>query len=683
MKTAHRRLPPSLLLSAAAGALLLAAALGACGDDPESTADATSDAATDVKESDAEPDATPDEGPAPDAAPDAADVATGDIPPVTDTLFAGAAVRSLRAPIGAPTAGFGPSFGANAPSSRFADAFPATNRKHTDLTVKALVLRRAGKAVVLARLDLVGIWMNTVEDVRARLVALGRPDLAEGVVLSATHTHSGPGRFIDHFIGNIAADTFSPEMFKRISDAVVEAVVEADANSVPARVGHKAIQVATLHSDRRCENGPIQDDTMGLIKVESVDGDLLALVVNYAMHGTIVGASAYTLSSDAPGAVETGIEARLPAGVPVMYFQSWAGDMSPSDTRETYATEQGTEPEGDYIRLDALAAAAGDAVAPALDDFPMSDQPDLGVVTVHAELSGTLANPDGVFDEYPYGGIYCVSSDGRCGPDAEPFTSINCLGLPEDGAVDRALVSAARIGDLMLVTIPGEPTTQVGTGLRDAVQAATGFDDVFILGYAQGYLAYIVHPDDFWFGGYEAASMIFGPGFMDYLVARGVAVAERVLDPSATYDFPVLESHWTGPAKHTDWVTEQALGEPAITEQPTSDGGLRVVRWVGGDPAVDPAVVALEQEVDGDWQPVLRDNGARLTSDGPEIDVTLSVDPKYGGFKAEPRTFTYTARLPALFSVPPLGGQPTGTFRFVVEGQRPEAYTLTSEPFTL
>ncbi|MEC9071394.1 MAG: neutral/alkaline non-lysosomal ceramidase N-terminal domain-containing protein, partial [Myxococcota bacterium] len=350
------------------------------------------------------------------------------VPIPSDTLMAGVGERDLRFPIGAGTVGYSPGGGANTPWSGM---YPGTDAQHTELTARALVLRRQGETVALVRTATIGIWQDMVEDIRRRLREEGRADLAEGLIVTATHTHSSGGRVFDHPIGEIAVGTFLPAFYLRMRDAIAEAVLAADEASIPARVGHTTIQVPELHSDRRCENGDNQDDSLGLLKVEDLNGELLALGVSYAMHGTTLGTGDWTLSSDAPGAVETGIEARLPSPAPVLYLQSWAGDMAPN-MPEGYATVAGDDLRPGFTELDGIGAAAADAVIPALADIPTTDAPTLKTVSARVPLSATEINPDGSFDDYPWGGLYCVNSDQNCEPDATPYSEADLACLPFD-----------------------------------------------------------------------------------------------------------------------------------------------------------------------------------------------------------------------------------------------------------
>jgi len=639
---------------------------------------------------------TPDAGPVdammplPDAAPmDAAppppdlgpDHSRDNVPAPTARLVAGYAEHTLGFPIGIGTVGYAPQVGATTP---FAGLYPGTNAQHTDLTARALVLRNGGEAVVLVRTDSVGIWQDMVRDVRVRLREEGRGDLADGLVVGATHTHSSGGRIFDHFVGEVAVGAFLPGLYQRVRDAVVEAVLAADAAVVDARVGHTLLQVPQLHKDRRCENGDLQDDTMGVIKVAKEDGALLAVVVNYAMHGTILNTDDWTLSRDSTGAVESGIESRLESPAPVLYFQSWAGDMSP-ETPEQYILGEGHALRPDFTRLDAIGAAAAEAVIPRLADIAMSDAAEIQAKTVAVPLVPEEINPDGSFDDYRYGGIYCIDGEENCGPEAQPYTSedLACVPIAEMWTVNYTYLTAARIGGLGLVTLPGEPLTSVGVALRDEVAQATGWDDVLVVGYAQGYLAYLLHPEDYWMGGYEAASTLMGPGFGLFLINRGVAIA-RHLAMGTPLGFEPLPEPRVESLQYDPLVDETPLGTPAIDAQSEPGADTVWVRWLGGGPIDDTPRVTLQHQVEDVWVPFTYPHGGPVHSGGPEIELLLAVEPSYDDAIAlESRTFRWTARMPSRFQVLPSFGQPQGLFRFAIEGQHIAPYQLNSEPFQL
>jgi neutral ceramidase len=72
-------------------------------------------------------------------------------------------------------------------------------------------------------------------------------------------------------------------------------------------------------------DGPV-DRRIGLVRRERPDGKVIALVANYAMHGTVLG-EVRDVSADAPGVVANYVEEKL--GAPMLYIQGAAGNIFP------------------------------------------------------------------------------------------------------------------------------------------------------------------------------------------------------------------------------------------------------------------------------------------------------------------------------------------------------------------
>ena len=116
------------------------------------------------------------------------------------TLRAGAAVAELALPAGVPVAGYGsPARRLLVPDllDRHPHAFwlrPSTGVRDP-IMARALVLDTAAERLLWVAVDLVAADPALVGEVRARAAAVG---LAYStVIVSASHTHSGPGAYID------------------------------------------------------------------------------------------------------------------------------------------------------------------------------------------------------------------------------------------------------------------------------------------------------------------------------------------------------------------------------------------------------------------------------------------------------------------------------------------------------
>ena len=91
------------------------------------------------------------------------------------------------------------------------------------LAVRALVLEHAGRRLAWATLDLVAVDRSFTADALRALAAAPLP--ATTLLLSASHTHSGPGAFVDsEALGWLALDRLDPGIRRLLLDTVVDAV---------------------------------------------------------------------------------------------------------------------------------------------------------------------------------------------------------------------------------------------------------------------------------------------------------------------------------------------------------------------------------------------------------------------------------------------------------------------------
>jgi hypothetical protein len=197
-------------------------------------------------------------------------------------LSAGAATALATPPIGTPLAG---SF------------YPrASTGVEDELRVRAVVISSGATTAVLAVCDVVYVAGETVREARAEIQRrIGVP--ASHVMVSATHTHSGPYTIDMHVTP--PDTTYTALLARRIADAVVEAYERRQ----PARIAVGASAVdgvcfnrrylmrdGTVHFNPGAGNpevvrpaGPVDPTVTGLL-VETLDGAPIALWANLSLH---------------------------------------------------------------------------------------------------------------------------------------------------------------------------------------------------------------------------------------------------------------------------------------------------------------------------------------------------------------------------------------------------------------
>jgi hypothetical protein len=158
---------------------------------------------------------------------------------------------------------------------------------------------------------------------------------------TVTHTHSapevGPPGLAGVFMGSRYEHDHNTEYTAWAKQKLIEGIKEARAKLEVARLG-VGWGMAMANINRRGldvvgeaflglnPDGPA-DREIGLIRLERADGTLLALIANYAMHGTVLGPPNMLISGDAPGIVAEYVEQKL--GAPMLYINGAAGNMAP------------------------------------------------------------------------------------------------------------------------------------------------------------------------------------------------------------------------------------------------------------------------------------------------------------------------------------------------------------------
>ncbi|RRB02680.1 hypothetical protein EHT25_19745 [Larkinella rosea] len=156
-----------------------------------------------------------------------------------------------------------------------------------------------------------------------------------------THTHSapevGPPGLPVIFLGDRYKHQFDTEYTDMVEKKLIDGVAEARKKLAPARLG-VGWGRSQANINRRAKgvdgkaflgmdpDGPV-DRRIGLIRIDKADGTPLALIANYAIHGTVMGGEYTLISGDAPGVVAEYVEEKL--GVPMLFINGAAGNIAP------------------------------------------------------------------------------------------------------------------------------------------------------------------------------------------------------------------------------------------------------------------------------------------------------------------------------------------------------------------
>ena len=398
------------------------------------------------------------------------------------TLRAGLGVAPLPAPIGGPLGGYGGLFDRDADSIR--DAPEA----------RALVLESERNRIALVALDVVIVRPELRDPIAAELVG----DAIDGLVVVATHTHSGPGGYIDAFLAErLTAGSFRADAPTELAAAATRAIRRAidDLRPVTAAAGETT---AAFAANRRYPDGD-RETALPLLLLAPQDGLAPIAVVSFGAHPTVLGPASHAYSADYVGALRSALEER---GVRPLFLPGPMGDQRPvlEDADALSAPEVVAE----------LGAGLAQRAATLLDGSLRPAVADLAL----SELE--LALPVPTFRRY------CAlwwlewavgASARRLLPREVPF-------------------QALRVGDAVLAMVPAEPSSRLGEQIRGRLRALWPGSVPFVVAHANAWAGYVLTADRYEEGGYESCLSFHGPGFGARLVdAAELAAIGLPADP--------------------------------------------------------------------------------------------------------------------------------------------------------
>lgn len=390
-----------------------------------------------------------------------------------DCVSAGAAAVDLKIPPGTPLAGYGslarrlfvPDLFGRSPHAFW---FKPHDGQMDPLRARAVVLEGSGRRLVWIAADLVAVDRALTAAVTARIGAGGLS--GADVLISASHTHSGPGAFLHaRLLGVVSVDQEDPEVRESVVAAMADAALEAYRARQPARIG-AASRIGPDVTVGRI-GLPVDRDLL-VLRIESERGRPIAVLWNYAIHGTMLGPKNLKFSGDVVGLASGLVERAM--GVPALFVNGTVADVSPR--------RHGLEP------MRAVAQDLGRAVQALWREA----QPGVHVPLRVRRMRVAMPPP--------------VLSLRNCVGGWVPGGLTLPLGwtLPSD-----AELVAGMLGDTAWVAVPGELQSALGRGVKDL--AGAPWRRAFVAGLSNDYLGYFVTPADYERRVYISCVSLYGP----------------------------------------------------------------------------------------------------------------------------------------------------------------------------
>jgi hypothetical protein len=539
--------------------------------------------------------------------------------------------------------------------------------QHTRLYARVVVLRQGGRKIALVTEDLNGIPGGMLAQAADMDKDLGYSQ--QNVLDSASHTHAAPTSFYNFTTYNSVFMTVrTPTDFdlqgmrdQRLYAFMVKrlalAIRRADSNLGPGAIGWGATRITDLTANRSIEahladhgiqrdygKGSPSDDPDG--PLHTIDPDVHVLRVDkfmgtrrvpvgmwstFADHGTVDKFQFTYYNEDHHGAATHKVEqairttGKVPPGQDVVnaYGNTDEGDISAGLTRSGPAAADavGTREAGAFMHA---WRQAGEHMtrSPKLEwrwtrmcfcgqstaVGPVADHGAFGL----SQFTGSEEGRGPLFDvtRVPFEGDHLpVGAGGSLPvpstPAADPAQGDKIvIGAPLD--VPKAVpLMALRVADRVIVSVPGEMTSEMGRRLRKSVlgaSAGSGVTTAVIAGLANEYADYFTTPEEYDAQHYEGGATIYGRAssvaLQEALDALAGTLAKGQAAPKPYAYDPTNGVPPTGAA----FSPGAASGR--ITAQPGAGAarlGHPAVAWKGGergfDRPLDKAFVSVQRQV--------------------------------------------------------------------------------------
>ncbi len=369
-----------------------------------------------------------------------------------------------------------------------------------DLHAKALVLDDGATTAAVVVCDLQGIESTEVNAAR-RIASEATGIPAENIMISATHTHTGPQ------VRRNRTVPVNPDYLATLPGMIADAVTRAHANLQPAtaRLGEECEDRISFNrrfrmrdgwvafNPRKCDenilgpDGPI-DPQINVLRLDGEDGQPICILANYQMHPDVMGGC--EASADFPGAMSRIVSSMYERSPLVIYMQGAAGNINQRDISNP---DPQSGPEW-VLKLGRV--LAGKVLAASELSVPMENTS----VRATRSVLGIKYHP--LTDELREKAERVLAD-----PQAGDFDRAQAEAISKyqlDGKTADVEVQAIRVGDTAFVGIPGEYFVEHGLSIKEW----SPFGQTFVSELANHAFGYIPTLDAFHPGTYETMPIV-------------------------------------------------------------------------------------------------------------------------------------------------------------------------------
>ncbi|HPA72772.1 MAG TPA: neutral/alkaline non-lysosomal ceramidase N-terminal domain-containing protein [Spirochaetota bacterium] len=538
------------------------------------------------------------------------------------------------------------------------------------------------KPVALVQCDLLA-GSDMVQRRLAEMVA-GKTDLdLGGIMMSATHTHAGPGNLAGSEFYNINTSNkggLDMKFYDFITGQIAGAIIEAYNGRRPAKIATGSMDIFGFTRNRSIEAYRANNNadpekakdirkavnpSMTMVRVDVRDDATgafrpAAAFTGYSIHGTSVEQQGDLYSGDVFAYIERELEWEM-AKRGARSFVHAAVNVTHADNSPDFKMQCHAESRrlgvgigrrsielfdslGDSLKSDVKIQSAIREIdyfrERSIDGISICDTPRVGntlLAGAHDGGATPILSWLPFFREGSRRWFFTGGCHGHRRIIGGPLQGIFC---PRDEFPHIITYQAVRIGDTLFLPLPYEITMESGRRIAEAGEKAArdgglqGLSRTVVLSVSNGYTGYCTTPEEYSVQRYEGGHTIYGPNTMPFLAAQSARLVSDMAKKGAVRDVAGERSfRLSGREFYRDYDAPKgpraSLADPSVREAKGREERCWSFRWADVPPSqieFHRPLVSIETSADGSsWSP-LQQNGIPINDQGYDMAVVFTGD---------------------------------------------------------
>ncbi len=405
---------------------------------------------------------------------------------------------------------------------------------HDDLHSRCMIVQDAsGNTAVILSVSIVELEKRETGDRVRNDVAKATGIPKEAIMLSCTHTHSGP--YVEK-----APQSYQDFFVEQIAKSAEMALKDLSPGRIGVRTG---VQLEVGRNRRRLLYGGLHPDPeLAVLRIEDMYGELRGVIFNYGCHPATLDWRNTLYSEDWPYYAIKGIKEEIGDDKWVCFLQGAQGDINTG--YDSLLSAIGVYmPVRDYSYIKYKGKQMAESVLdilpnittdndftvniisefhnlPLRREFPVTlEEAEKNLIQAEKELAEIKVKPEykgsRKLDKYRVN-AYSAKQTLEL---AQNFYSGN---IPKNESIEFQVF---RLGDIILFALPGEVFSEIAL----AVKKASPFKYTFGVGVTNGYYAYMPTKEEFIDGDYEVDGSKYSPETADIFVENMAGIIKKLL----------------------------------------------------------------------------------------------------------------------------------------------------------